>query len=54
VPVDPAALAGLEHDLVDAERRHAELSAERHEALAGLGVESRPGGPGLHGAILRV
>jgi hypothetical protein len=50
MPVDPAALAGLQHDLVEAERRDAELGAEALEALRGVGVEACGGGPLLHGA----
>jgi hypothetical protein len=39
--VDAASLTGLERELVDAERRDAQLSTQGHEPLARIGVEPR-------------
>jgi hypothetical protein len=50
VAVDAPPLTGLQDDLVEPERAHAELLAQPHEALAGVVVQRREGDPGLHGA----
>jgi hypothetical protein len=52
VAVDPAALPGLKDDLVEAERRHAEVPAQRQEALAVGGVESRRRDTVLHRTVI--
>jgi hypothetical protein len=44
VPVNPTPLAGSKHDLVQSERRDAELAAKRDETLAGVGIEASPRG----------
>src|SRR4051794_27228020 len=49
VGVDAAALAGVQHDLVEPEARHAELVAQAHEAVLGVGLQARRGGAVLHG-----
>ena len=49
VGVDAPALARVQHDLVEAEARDAELGAQAHEAVLGVRLQPRPGGPVLHG-----
>ena len=48
VAVDPAALPGVEHDLVHPERRHSELPAQRQEAISEVAVKAGSGGAVLH------
>ena len=47
--VDAATLAGLQHELVEAEGRHPELPAEGDEALGRIEVQPRAGDAGFHG-----
>src|SRR4051812_37626681 len=49
VGVDPPALAGVKHDLVEPEARDAELGPEAHEAVLGVVLEARGGGAVVHG-----
>src|SRR5450755_1954782 len=49
--MDAPALAGLEHDLVHAERADPEPSPQREEALADVWIDPRAGRAVLHVAI---
>ena len=49
VAVDAAALAGLQHELVEAERCDPQLPAEGKEALARVEIQSRASDPRSHG-----
>ena len=51
--VDAATLAGLQHELVEAEGRHPELPAEREEALSRIEVQPCTGDAGFHGENAR-
>src|SRR5438270_3175849 len=50
--MNPAPLSGLEHDLVDPERRHAERAAQRQEPLSMVWIQPRPRDLTLHLAHL--
>jgi hypothetical protein len=52
--MDPPALAGAEQDLVEAEARHPEQAAERHEPFLAVGVERGGADAGLHHTIMPI